>query len=188
MNKPPAFQFYAKDWIADTARLSLEEEGAYIRLLSHQWATGPLANEECELASILGITLRRFRKLWVRLARYFPSLEPGMIANERLEHERAKQAAYREQKANAGRTSAQRRANDTPTDVEQEGQRNGNLSSASSSASAHRESTPVSRETWLTPFGAAWETTYGGTPKYAKLASHLRPLVDAHGAEQVLVH
>jgi len=36
MSKPPAFQFYASDFLVDTIDLSNEELGAYVRLLCYQ--------------------------------------------------------------------------------------------------------------------------------------------------------
>jgi uncharacterized protein YdaU (DUF1376 family) len=41
MSKRPAFQFYAKDFLAGTAHMSCAEVGAYIRLLSHAWDSDP---------------------------------------------------------------------------------------------------------------------------------------------------
>ena len=39
MNKPPAFQFYAKDWLTSETVLSMSErdEGLFIRLLAYSW-------------------------------------------------------------------------------------------------------------------------------------------------------
>jgi len=38
-NRPPAFQFYVKDWLTSkkVTLMTLEEEGAYIHLLAHCW-------------------------------------------------------------------------------------------------------------------------------------------------------
>lgn len=43
---PPAFQFYASDWLGSTriALMTSEQEGAYIRLLAHAWA-----DEDCSI-------------------------------------------------------------------------------------------------------------------------------------------
>ncbi len=41
MSKRPAFQFYAKDFLAGTAHMSCAEAGAYIRLLAHAWDSNP---------------------------------------------------------------------------------------------------------------------------------------------------
>ena len=54
-NKPPAFQFYPKDFLADdnTAAMTNEELGAYIRLLCHVWiAENHLAGDEEKLRKL----------------------------------------------------------------------------------------------------------------------------------------
>jgi uncharacterized protein YdaU (DUF1376 family) len=109
MNKPPAYQHYAQDWLVGTAKLTLEEQGAYQRLLDHQWVDGPLDPDHGELARILGVTPRRFAKLWKRLARQFPMLhgDGDRLANPRLELERQKQMVYRAQQAARGRAGGQ---------------------------------------------------------------------------------
>jgi uncharacterized protein YdaU (DUF1376 family) len=40
MNKAPAFQFYASDFLADTASWTAEEVGVYVRLLASEWVNG----------------------------------------------------------------------------------------------------------------------------------------------------
>jgi uncharacterized protein YdaU (DUF1376 family) len=44
-NKPPAFQFFVKDWTASPTRqmMSLAAQGAYINLLSVAWDSDPIA-------------------------------------------------------------------------------------------------------------------------------------------------
>jgi len=44
-NKPPAFQFYVKDWTASPTRrmMSLAAQGAYINLLAIAWDSDPIA-------------------------------------------------------------------------------------------------------------------------------------------------
>ena len=56
MSKPPAFQFYAKDFISDmnVVMMSLEERGAYITLLSHLWIQGWLPNGATKLKRLCG--------------------------------------------------------------------------------------------------------------------------------------
>lgn len=41
--KPPAFQFYADEYLAGTIAMSLAEVGAYIRLLCYQWLNGDIS-------------------------------------------------------------------------------------------------------------------------------------------------
>jgi uncharacterized protein YdaU (DUF1376 family) len=44
-NKPPAFQFFVKDWTASPTRqmMSLAAQGAYINLLAIAWDSDPIA-------------------------------------------------------------------------------------------------------------------------------------------------
>src|SRR6266566_4681972 len=104
MNKPPAYQHYAKEWLVDTARLSLEEQGAYQRLLDHQWVNGVLPTEERDRAKMLGLTLPAFRRIWRRIGGFFPG---GL--NPRLEEIRQEQQAYRASLSESGRLGAERR-------------------------------------------------------------------------------
>lgn len=104
-NKPPAFRFYAKDWLVDTTGLSLQEQGAYMRLLSHAWIEGPLPADHRQLARRVGVTVKHFAKLWPTLKGFWRTDGDGRLVNERLEMERQKQVTYREQQAAKGRKS-----------------------------------------------------------------------------------
>lgn len=42
------------------------------------------------------------------------------------------------------------------------------------------------RETWLTPFGEAWEAALGGLPPYSHIAKEFKPLCERLGPEKVL--
>lgn len=103
--KAPAYQHYAKTWLVATAHLSLEEQGAYQRLLDHQWVDGALPESERDRARLLGVTVTTFRRIWRRIGQFFPG---GL--NPRLEEVRTEQQAYRDRQQAAGRRSADRRA------------------------------------------------------------------------------
>jgi len=45
----------------------------------------------------------------------------------------------------------------------------------------------ASRETWLTIFGDYWEKQLGGKMAYGMAAKFLKPLVDEHGSERVML-
>jgi hypothetical protein len=68
MNKPPAFQFYAKDWRSSPTvrRMSLKEEGLFIRLCALAWDSekpGTITMsmpQICHELRVLASTLRRF--------------------------------------------------------------------------------------------------------------------------------
>ena len=74
-NKPPAFQFFVKDWTASPTRqmMSLAAQGAYINLLAIAWDSDPIATIPNEPD-----------KLW-KLADAMPD-EWGLIKDEVLEN------------------------------------------------------------------------------------------------------
>jgi uncharacterized protein YdaU (DUF1376 family) len=102
-NKPPAFQFYAKDWLVDTARLTLEQEGAFIRLLAHEWVEGHIPADDYERARVLGVGVKKLRFLWRTLGKHFLPGINGGLTNARLEDERRKQSEYRELQSRKGK-------------------------------------------------------------------------------------
>ena len=97
---PPAFQLYADDLIAGTVDLSQAELGAYLRLLCAQWSKGGLPDDMTKLERIAGgpVTEDVLAKL--------PLCEDGKRRNKRMEVERDKQAAYRQEQAEKGRAGA----------------------------------------------------------------------------------
>lgn len=103
--KSPAFQFYAKDFQTGTASMSLQEVGAYIRLLAYQWDTGSIPSEPSERARILGCAKAQERDLWKKVGKKFV-LVNDVYLNERLETERQKQTEYRRRQSDKGRASA----------------------------------------------------------------------------------
>lgn len=56
VKKAPAFQFYPADWLSSqrVSLMTLEEEGAYIRLLCYCWKNGELPNDPEQLARLIG--------------------------------------------------------------------------------------------------------------------------------------
>lgn len=96
--KPPAFQFYADDFIGGTCDMTPEEVGAYVRLLCYQWGRGAIPNEADKLARVAGC-----------------AVSPDVLAkfpdgkNPRMERERANQEAWREKQRAAGIASGRSR-------------------------------------------------------------------------------
>jgi uncharacterized protein YdaU (DUF1376 family) len=109
VKKAPAYQHYARDWLVDSASLSLEEQAAHQRLLDHQWIEGPLSDNPIELARRVGVTVKRFAKLWRAISRFYRRGEDGRLRNELLEEQREAQALYRQEQAERGRLGAQKR-------------------------------------------------------------------------------
>lgn len=151
--KPPAFQFYAAEYLADehVQLMTLEEEGAYIRLLAFCWREGSIPGEKgalsrlCKGASEMVIS--------TVLERFTCAPNSGRLIHARLEVEREKQSEWREKSAKGGRAGAHKPKKREKKDSEKGGatkpqagrlnqmpsaplEPNGNSSSASSSASA----------------------------------------------------
>lgn len=105
MTRAPAFQVYARDFLVDdTARLSLQATGAFIRLLCHQWIIGPLPNDVAQLAKLAGTTPRTFRPIWRELQSLFPIWQDDtQRANTDLEEKRLESAAYRQRQSELAR-------------------------------------------------------------------------------------
>jgi len=99
MKKPPAFQFYAADFLLGTISMSAEAVGAYVRLLCHQWDAGFLENSDKILRKFSGAS----KKTLSEIKGKFTLCADGKLRNERLEAERVKQAHYREKQAEYGR-------------------------------------------------------------------------------------
>lgn len=106
--KPPAFQFYAKDFLTGTMEMSLLEIGAYTKLLAWSWDNGPVPTDERRRAVILGVSERSLRSLWDGIACKWVSTEAGYV-NARLERQRTLLAGFAERQSERGRSGADAR-------------------------------------------------------------------------------
>lgn len=137
----PAFQFYPADWLAAAcvSMATLEEEGAYIRLLCYAWREGsiPADSKKCALLVGKGITEETVRVVqgWFN---QHPT-DSTKLVHKRLEREREKQRIWSEKSADGGRKSAQMRKKSRlikggSTTLGAKPQPNGNSSSSFSSS------------------------------------------------------
>ena len=137
--KSPAFQFYPQDYLADpnVAEMTLEEQGAYIRLICYAWIAGSIPADPERCARLVGNGCSISVATNVQRAFNEPSTDPQRLLHKRVEKERQKQAIRREQTSSAGKQSAAKRivsrelstgSNKRSTN----GQRNVNPSSSSS--------------------------------------------------------
>jgi uncharacterized protein YdaU (DUF1376 family) len=99
MNRAPAFQFYADDFIGGTVAMTNEERGLYILLLCLQWTQGGVSGEDAER---LGLGMAK-GSLGRVLAKFVQDPRGGLLKNERLESERLKQADFRKKQAENGK-------------------------------------------------------------------------------------
>jgi uncharacterized phage protein (TIGR02220 family) len=113
MSTSPAFQFYPGDWLSSAriACMTLEQEGAYIRLISYDWMKDGIPDDDEELA-----ILSRMGQGWLkggsRVVRkcFQPHpTKPGFLTNERVQKERVKQAEWRKKSRIGGINSAKSR-------------------------------------------------------------------------------
>lgn len=127
MNKPPAFQFYAKDFLSSpTVRtMSLEAEGAYIHLLATAWDSDPVASLPVDLGCLQMLSragISEWPDIWKQIESQFP-VRNGLRFNDKLkkQYEELKSFA-RKQKRNgrkggapAGNDNAKKQPKNNPT-------------------------------------------------------------------------
>jgi len=102
--KAPAFQFYPRDFLSDSNQMamSLQEAGAYIRLMCHCWDDGSIPDDPIRLARLVGTTSNQMRKLWPAIRHCFRNgRQHGRLVHPRLEKERVKQDNYRRRQSDA---------------------------------------------------------------------------------------
>ena len=95
---------YIGDWDSKTRHLSCEQDGAYFRLIRHYWKTGPIPDDDAQLARIAGLEIRRWKVQRAALARFF-TVEAGVWRNGRADREKARWTEKRRvyiQRAQAG--------------------------------------------------------------------------------------
>ena len=127
MSKSPAFRFYPRDYLADpvVTCMTLEDQGAYMRLLCHAWdppsldggekpPVGHLPNDPEVLAALSGMGTQgehntnttRWNERSAFILRAFHETEDGrFIYQKRMVEEWEKQEEYREAKSRAGKAS-----------------------------------------------------------------------------------
>lgn len=114
--KPPAFQFYPKDYMSDehVQLMSLAQEGTYLRLLCHQWLEGSVPDDVGALARLCRVSRGVMVKLWPGVHECFPALEgqAGRLANPRMERDRQRLTAFKEERSLAGKRGAESRWKD----------------------------------------------------------------------------
>lgn len=111
--KRPAFQFYPADYLGSqrVALMTLEEEGAYVRLLCYCWQHGSIPANPEQIARLIGKGATT--TLASTLATMFqPHPEDGSIlVHERLQQEIVKQNEWARKSSEGGKKSAEMRKN-----------------------------------------------------------------------------
>ena len=107
-NKPPAFQFYVKDWLSSSTvhSMSLAARGAYIDLLAFAWQSqtfATLPNDPAQLRRLVGADSAEWADIWPQISGCF-EVEDGHLVNRRLQDEARKREEFiKKQQANGAR-------------------------------------------------------------------------------------
>ena len=108
--KPPAYQWYPGDALADeeVSTMTLEEEGAYRRLLDHHWREGSIPADQEKLRRLCKwVGKRKFASIWNTIgARFSPSSIDGRLENSRIAAQRQTLEVYSDTQAENGRKGA----------------------------------------------------------------------------------
>lgn len=106
MSAPPAFQFYAADFIASTTGMTPAQVGAYVRLLCYQWEHGSVPEDRQAIRNITQATPHQSDQIFRSLAAKFQRGPDGRLRNPRLERVRAEQQVFIESRRHGGRARA----------------------------------------------------------------------------------
>lgn len=112
MEKPPAFQFYPKDFLSDEdqAVMSCEQAGAYIRLICHAWNEGSIPDDAVKCARLAGSEPKRFTsQIWPSVRPCFRLKEGDRLVHLRLEREFEKQREFSARQRDKGIAGAKAR-------------------------------------------------------------------------------
>ena len=115
MSKAAALPLFGDAYMADTMHLTLEEHGAYLRLLMLAWRTPDcsLPNDDNRLARMLGISSQRWKKLRPAVMDFW-TLENGVWTQKRLKKERI----YVAEKSKKNSENAKARWEQVPENIE----------------------------------------------------------------------
>jgi uncharacterized protein YdaU (DUF1376 family) len=121
----PAYQFYGSDFDSATGAYALDEVGAYVRLMNHQWSNGNVPDGDSpegllRVARIMRVPPAKARNLWVVVGDKFPLNGDGKRRNPRMEAVRQKQQDFIARQTAASHAAAEKRRKppaDTSTDA-----------------------------------------------------------------------
>ena len=146
--KAPAFQFYPKDYMSDinVQLMALEERGAYLQLMCHEWEENGLPIDDDDLSILSGLGKKWFGKSGDKIKKCF-TIKKDKLIHPRLEKERKHQKAWRKKCSDAGKKSAATRRKQASARTKTDGkvsstnlgtkaELNSNTSSSSSSSSS----------------------------------------------------
>ena len=110
------FQFEIKEWVSNTAHLSLEEEAIYLRLVNFYYDSEKPIPSDIEMIS-RKLRIANIQMTYAILHEFFTECEFGFV-HDRCNLEIAKYHAKSEQASRAGKASAEKRFNSRSTAVQ----------------------------------------------------------------------
>ena len=103
----PYMPFYPGDYLGDTMHLTLEQHGAYVKLMLCMWRTGGwLEDDPKKICQILSITKGRWAKLKPSIERFF-IYQDGKFSQQRLLKEREKAREKSAKNSSSGKLGAE---------------------------------------------------------------------------------
>lgn len=182
MAKDPYMPFYVNDWLSSprVARMTLEQQGAFLRLLCFLWSSGDCSIEDDPqvLATLSGAGEGWFKNGWAVVRDCFTPHpdKSGFLTNQKLLDLWNERQEWRRKSALGGKKSAEKRAAKSAaqkTKVDLKGgskmvadwlQPNGNISSSSSSSNINSYSPSnnssaliAGRDTWERFIDDGWD-------------------------------
>jgi uncharacterized protein YdaU (DUF1376 family) len=115
VSKPDIWMpLYIGEYLADTMRLTTVQHGAYLLLLMQYWKSGPLPDDDDELAAIVKMEPLSWAKISASIRRFFYVAEDGLLHQKRADEERAKAADISVKRRNAAMQRTDRKPPDGP--------------------------------------------------------------------------
>ncbi|WP_185641378.1 DUF1376 domain-containing protein [Burkholderia sp. Bp8995] len=110
---------YIGDYLADTARLTTEQHGAYLLLMMDYWRNGAPPDEKIVLQNVTRLTDFLWKKHWPVLQKFFVLIE-GHWHHKRLDEEIAKATAGKAEASEKARRAAEARwgKSDAPSNAQ----------------------------------------------------------------------
>ncbi len=143
---------YIGDYLADTMRLSTVQHGAYLLLLMEYWRTGPLPDDDAQLASIVKMEPRAWRAQAGAVRRFFSRGEDGLLHQKRADAELARAAEISGKRQAAARVRHGRGADaHAPANAPAHGGANAGANAAHVDAHAHCRATFTATESSVPP-------------------------------------
>ena len=122
MAEYPSLPIFTDAYLGDTTHLTLEEHGAYLKLLMIAWRSPDcdLPNDPKRLSVMLGVGLKKFASIWATVGLFWDEID-GRLTQKKLLKVRSRVNHMVEQKRAAGIASAEakrlKNSDSAPTDV-----------------------------------------------------------------------